>query len=86
MAGDGAKAGAGAEIFFLNKGGAEKEPEPKMNNFGSATLLQTYRYLPYFHCFSDFSNFRKLFQLLWISLDSYCFLNQKPKIHRKLSF
>ena len=79
-----AEDGAGAKIMV--KGGAEKEPEPKINNFGSATLLQTYRYLPYFHCFSVFSNFRMLFQLLWISLDSYCFLNQKPKIHRKLSF
>ena len=28
-------AGAGAEI--MDKGGAEKEPEPKINNFGSAT-------------------------------------------------
>ena len=31
-----AEAGAGAKIMV--KGGAEKEPEPKINNFGSATL------------------------------------------------
>ena len=30
-------AGAGAEI--VDKCGAEKEPEPEINNFGSATLL-----------------------------------------------
>ena len=29
-------AGAGAEI--IDKGGTEKEREPKINNFGSATL------------------------------------------------
>ena len=33
----GAGAGAGAEI--MDKGGAEKEPEPKINNFGSAKLI-----------------------------------------------
>ena len=33
-----AVAGAGAEI--MDKGGAEEEPEPKINNFGSATLLK----------------------------------------------
>ena len=32
----GAGAGAGAEI--MDKGGAKKEPEPKINSFGSATL------------------------------------------------
>ena len=32
------RAGAGAEI--MDKGGAKKEPEPKINNFGSATLLK----------------------------------------------
>ena len=37
-AGAGAGAGAGAEI--MDKGGAKKEPEPKINNFGSATLLK----------------------------------------------
>ena len=31
------RAGAGAEI--MDKGGAKKEPEPKINNFGSATLV-----------------------------------------------
>ena len=30
-----AGAGAGAEI--MDKGGAKKEPEPNVNNFGSAT-------------------------------------------------
>ena len=34
----GAGAGAGAEI--MDKGGAKKEPEPKINNFGSATLIR----------------------------------------------
>ena len=32
-------AGAGAEI--MGKGVAKKEPEPKINNFGSATLKST---------------------------------------------
>ena len=32
----GAGAGAGAEI--MDKGWAEKETEPKINNFGSATM------------------------------------------------
>ena len=32
----GAGAGAGAEI--KDNGGAKKEPEPKINNYGSATL------------------------------------------------
>ena len=32
----GAGVGAGAEI--MDKGGAEKEPEPKINYFGSATM------------------------------------------------
>ena len=36
-AGAGAGAGAGAETMY--KGGAENEPEPKINNFSSATLL-----------------------------------------------
>ena len=36
MAGAGAR--AGAEI--MDKAGAEKEPEPKINHFGSATLLK----------------------------------------------
>ncbi len=31
-----AGAGAGAEI--MDKGGAQKGPEPKINNFGSASL------------------------------------------------
>ena len=30
-------AGAGAEI--MDKSGAKREPEPKINNFGSATLF-----------------------------------------------
>ena len=36
-AGAGAGAGAGAEI--MDKSGAKKEPEPKINNFDSATLV-----------------------------------------------
>ena len=32
--------GAGAEI--MDKGGAEKDPEPKIKNFGSATLADEY--------------------------------------------
>ena len=40
MAGAGAR--AGAEI--MDKRGAKKEPEPKINNFGSATLLSNQRY------------------------------------------
>ena len=36
MAGAGAR--AGAEI--MDKAGAEKEPKPKINHFGSATLLK----------------------------------------------
>ena len=35
----GAGAGAGAKIMAT--GGAKKEPEPKINNFGSATPLYT---------------------------------------------
>ena len=30
-------AGAGARAGIIDKRGAEKEPEPKINNFGSAT-------------------------------------------------
>ena len=33
------RAGAGAGAEIMDKGGAKKEPEPKLNNFGSATLL-----------------------------------------------
>ena len=33
------RAGAGAGAEIMDKGGAKKEPEPKINNFGSATLL-----------------------------------------------
>ena len=36
----GAGAGAGAKIMY--KGGAEKEPEPKINNFDSETLLNRF--------------------------------------------
>ena len=32
------RAGAGAGAEIMDKGGAKKEPEPKINNFGSATL------------------------------------------------
>ena len=32
------RAGAGAEAEIKSKGGAKKEPEPKINNYGSATL------------------------------------------------
>ena len=34
-----AGAGAGTRAEIMDKGGAEKKPEPKINNFGSATLL-----------------------------------------------
>ena len=34
------RAGAGAGAKIMDKGGAKKEPEPKINNFGSATLLK----------------------------------------------
>ena len=33
------RAGAGAGAEIMDKGGAKKEPEPKINNFGSATLI-----------------------------------------------
>ena len=33
------RAGAGAGAEIMDKGGAKKEPEPKINNFGSATLV-----------------------------------------------
>ena len=32
------RAGAGAGAEIMDKGGAKKEPEPKINSFGSATL------------------------------------------------
>ena len=35
------RAGAGAGAEIMGKGGAKKEPEPKINNFGSATLKST---------------------------------------------
>ena len=34
------RAGAGAEAKIMDKGGVKKEPEPKINNCGSATLLK----------------------------------------------
>ena len=34
------RAGAGVRAEIMDKGGAKKEPEPKINNFGSATLLK----------------------------------------------
>ena len=37
-AGAGAEAGAGAGVEIMDNGGAKKEPESKINNFGSATL------------------------------------------------
>ena len=45
-AGAGAEAGVGAEI--KDKVGAKKEPEPKINSFGSATLLKTMEIDSYF--------------------------------------
>ena len=41
----GARAGAGAGPEIMDKGGAKKEPEPKINNFGSATLLKNPTYI-----------------------------------------
>ena len=38
MTGAGAEAGVRAGAEVMDKGGAEKEPEPKINDFGSATL------------------------------------------------
>ena len=34
-----AVAGAGARVKIMDKGGAEKEPEPKTNNYGFATMV-----------------------------------------------
>ena len=34
-----AVAGAGAGVKIMDKGGAEKEPEPKTNNYGFATMV-----------------------------------------------
>ena len=34
-----AGAGAGARAEIMDKVGAKKEPEPKINSFGSATLI-----------------------------------------------
>ena len=39
MAGAGAGAEVRAKAEIMDKGGAEKEPELKINNFSSATLL-----------------------------------------------
>ena len=39
MARAGAGAGAGAGAKIMDKGWAEKDPEPKINNSGSATLI-----------------------------------------------
>ena len=41
MAGAGAGAEVGARAEKMDKSGAEKEPQPKINNFGSTTLKKS---------------------------------------------
>ena len=58
MAGAGAGAEVGARAEKMDKSGAEKEPQPKINNFGSTTLKKSLaRKKKLRHFFVHFLNF-----------------------------
>ena len=63
MAGAGAGAEVGARAEKMDKSGAEKEPQPKINNFGSTTLKKSLPIKKKIKAF--FCTFFKFFFKIW---------------------